>query len=136
MPRAKIFVCEFLSVDRLPASAVAVGEVSTLHHEVFDNTVERTANVMQWLATPSHSAFSSAQSSAKAPNRTCKVHTSHTPTHNYKLIPEHCIALSIDYLKFSAVLGTTSLYKRNTMRPAVTNNDEKNIHILIHKYGD
>ena len=45
MLQLKVFVFEFVAVDRLATGAVVVGEVAALTHEVRDHTVERTAFV-------------------------------------------------------------------------------------------
>lgn len=36
----EVLICEFFSIDGLASSAVMVGEVSTLSHEVLDDSVE------------------------------------------------------------------------------------------------
>merc|ERR1712088_55579 len=43
--QSEVLVLELVSVDRLPASSVASGEVSALQHEVADDSVEGTALV-------------------------------------------------------------------------------------------
>lgn len=48
MLQLEVFVFKFLAVDRLSASAVASGEVSSLNHETLDDTVEaRACNIPQ-----------------------------------------------------------------------------------------
>jgi len=38
--QCEVLIREFLSIDRLPASAITTSEISTLAHEFFDNTME------------------------------------------------------------------------------------------------
>ena len=51
----EVFISEFLSVDGFSSSAVLLGEVSSLGHEIVDDSVE-------WGSLVSESLFSSAQS--------------------------------------------------------------------------
>ena len=57
----KVFVVEFLPVNRLATRAVAVGEVTTLNHKVLDDSVEGGPLEMQWLASGSCSLFTSTE---------------------------------------------------------------------------
>ena len=43
-------IVEFATVDGLPASAILVGDVTSLHHEALDDSVEDVALVMKSLA--------------------------------------------------------------------------------------
>ena len=45
MLQLKVLIGELVAVDALAASAVALGEVTTLDHELLDNTVEAGALV-------------------------------------------------------------------------------------------
>jgi len=45
----EVLVCELVSIDRLSASAIALGKVSSLDHEVLDDTVEIRAFVAKTL---------------------------------------------------------------------------------------
>jgi len=57
----EVLVSELLSVDGLAASAVASGEVSTLSHEVRDDSVEGGALVVKGLAGLADALLSSAE---------------------------------------------------------------------------
>jgi hypothetical protein len=52
----EVLVGELVAVDGLAASAVALGEVTTLDHEVLDDTVERGALVTKALLASSKSS--------------------------------------------------------------------------------
>lgn len=43
MAEFKIFIREAVSIDRSATSSILVGEVTSLDHEVFDDTVENGA---------------------------------------------------------------------------------------------
>ena len=43
-------IVEFVTIDGLSASAILVGDVTTLHHEALDDPVEDVALVMKTLA--------------------------------------------------------------------------------------
>lgn len=43
----KIFILKLLAVDRLSASTITSGEISSLNHETFDDTVEARAYTYQ-----------------------------------------------------------------------------------------
>ena len=47
----EVFIVKFVAVDRLATRAIEVGEVSALQHELWDNTVEDAAFVVEWLPT-------------------------------------------------------------------------------------
>ena len=55
------FVGELHAVDGLATSAVAPGEVTTLDHEVWDDTMELAALVVEWLAGLAHALLTSAE---------------------------------------------------------------------------
>ena len=50
-----------LTVDRLPSSAIARGEVATLAHEAGDDAVEGAALVVEGLAGLAHTLLTSAE---------------------------------------------------------------------------
>lgn len=50
MLELKVLVLELLAVDGLAAGAIASGKVTTLDHELLDNTVEAGALVVEGLA--------------------------------------------------------------------------------------
>merc|ERR1712142_96372 len=50
MFHVEILVGECSAVNRLAAFSIAVSDVTTLNHEVFDDPVKRGAFVMEWLA--------------------------------------------------------------------------------------
>lgn len=52
----EVLVGELLSVDGLSTSSIAVGEVTTLDHEVLDDTVEGRALISEALLAGSQSA--------------------------------------------------------------------------------
>ncbi len=52
----EVLVLEFVAINRLAASAVLVGEVATLAHEVRDDTVERAALIAKTLLASAESA--------------------------------------------------------------------------------
>jgi hypothetical protein len=58
----KILIGKFFSVDAFASPSVSVGEVTSLEHEVGDNTVEHRSLVMQRLATLSDSLLSGTES--------------------------------------------------------------------------
>lgn len=37
----KVFVCKFVAIDRFATSSVVIGEITSLAHEVGDDTMER-----------------------------------------------------------------------------------------------
>ena len=45
MLQGEVLITELLTIDALATSAIVVGEVTTLAHEVWDNTMERAALV-------------------------------------------------------------------------------------------
>ena len=49
MLELEVLIGDLLAVDRLSASAVTVGEVSTLDHEALDDTVESRSLVSEAL---------------------------------------------------------------------------------------
>jgi hypothetical protein len=57
----KIFVFKFLPIDALTTSAVACREISTLAHEVFNNSVEGRTFVAQCLSGLALALLSSAE---------------------------------------------------------------------------
>ena len=63
MLQLEVLVGELLSVDGLAAGSVAVGEVSSLDHEVLDNTMERASFEMQGLSALALSLLTRAKSS-------------------------------------------------------------------------
>lgn len=44
------FIIEFVTIDGLPTSAILAGDVTALHHEALDDSVEDVALVMKSLA--------------------------------------------------------------------------------------
>ena len=61
MLQLEVLVGELLSVDGLAAGSVAVGEVSSLDHEVGDNAVEDGSLVVEGLSRLANSLLSGAQ---------------------------------------------------------------------------
>lgn len=59
----EVLVTESVSVDRLASSAISAREVSSLDHEVLDNTMERASLEVQGLSTLALSLLTSAKSS-------------------------------------------------------------------------
>jgi len=55
MLHLEVLVCEFLAVDRLATSAVTTGEVSTLQHELRNDTVELATLVAKALLASAES---------------------------------------------------------------------------------
>lgn len=53
--KLEVLIRELIAVDGLPASAVTIGEVTALNHELLDNTVEPGALVSEALLTSSKS---------------------------------------------------------------------------------
>jgi hypothetical protein len=49
----EVLIGEFLAIDRLATSAVSVGEVAALDHEVLDDTVEGRTLISKTLLTGS-----------------------------------------------------------------------------------
>jgi hypothetical protein len=41
MLQLEVFIGEFIAVDRFTASSISTGEITTLDHEVLDDSVER-----------------------------------------------------------------------------------------------
>jgi hypothetical protein len=62
MLQLEILVWELFAVNRLAASTVERGEITTLDHELFNDTVEDRTLEVQWLALLSHSLLSRAES--------------------------------------------------------------------------
>ena len=58
----EVFVCEFLTVDALATGAVTIGKVTTLKHELWNDTMEYASLVMEWLAGFSITFFARAKS--------------------------------------------------------------------------
>lgn len=52
MPYREIFVSETVAVDAHPPGSVRVHEISALHHEALDDSMERTALVANGKVTP------------------------------------------------------------------------------------
>ena len=50
MGKPDSLVLELLSIDAFTSSAIAVGGISSLHHEALDDSVELDALVVAWLA--------------------------------------------------------------------------------------
>ena len=50
MGKPDSLVLELLSIDAFSSSAIAVGGISSLHHEALDDSVELDALVVAWLA--------------------------------------------------------------------------------------
>ena len=61
----EVFVAESVSVDRLASSSVSAREVSSLDHEVLDNTMERASLEVQGLSALTLSLLTSAESSMR-----------------------------------------------------------------------
>lgn len=51
MPQLEVLICKLLSIDALATSAVASREVTTLKHELRDDTVELAASIAKALLT-------------------------------------------------------------------------------------
>ena len=65
---ARVPICEVLivkssAIDGLATSAITSGEVATLGHEAWNDTVELAALEVQWLALLARSSLSSAKAS-------------------------------------------------------------------------
>ena len=58
----EVLVCELASVDGRAASAIVSSEITTLSHEVRDDSVECAALVVEWHAICSISFLASAES--------------------------------------------------------------------------
>lgn len=58
----EVLISKLVAVDGLAASAVAAGEVTTLDHEVLDDTVELGALVAEGLARLAHALLAGAES--------------------------------------------------------------------------
>ena len=59
----EVLVGKLHSVDGLTSSSVSSGEVTTLGHELSDDSVERASLVVEWLATLSDTLLTSTESS-------------------------------------------------------------------------
>lgn len=59
----KVLISELSAVDRLTAGARAVSEITSLEHELRDNSVENRVLEVQGLSALAHSLLSSAESS-------------------------------------------------------------------------
>ena len=58
MLEAEVLISKFLAVDGFPSGAVAHGEISTLDHEVVDDTMEARSFVAKAFLTSSQSPIS------------------------------------------------------------------------------
>merc|ERR1719291_482555 len=58
----EVFIWELFAVDRFTTSTVATGEVTTLKHELWNDTMEARSLEMQCLARLAHALFTGAQS--------------------------------------------------------------------------
>ena len=58
----ELFICEFFTINTLATGAVAVCEISALHHETLDDSVESAAFEVQWLSTFAFAFLSRAES--------------------------------------------------------------------------
>ena len=58
----EVFIRELLAVNAFASSTISVGEVTTLNHEVRNNTVENGVLVMKRLARFTNALFTSTQS--------------------------------------------------------------------------
>jgi hypothetical protein len=58
----KVFVVELLAVDALTARAIALGEITTLDHELLDHAVELAALVVERLAGLAQALLTGAES--------------------------------------------------------------------------
>lgn len=56
MLQSEIFIFEFVSINRFTASAIVIGKITTLAHEVGNDSVERTAFVSETFFTGAQSA--------------------------------------------------------------------------------
>ena len=63
MSDSEVLVSELHAIDRLSSGTVSSGEISSLSHELGDNSVERATLVAKWLSTLSNTLLSSAESS-------------------------------------------------------------------------
>ncbi len=61
MTQSEVFVCKFFAVNRFTAGAIAAGKISTLQHELRNDTVKFRALVMQLLATLANALLASAE---------------------------------------------------------------------------
>lgn len=59
---SEVLIGELFSVDGFTSSSVSTGEVSSLDHEVRDDSVEGGSLEVEWLSRLSNSLFSSAES--------------------------------------------------------------------------
>ena len=58
MAELEVLILELVTVDRLATSAITAGKVTTLDHEVLDDTVESRALVAEALLASGQSAES------------------------------------------------------------------------------
>jgi len=49
--KLEILICEFSAIDAFTAGTVEVSEITSLHHEAFNHSVEDAAFKGQWLAS-------------------------------------------------------------------------------------
>jgi hypothetical protein len=49
MDELEVFVLKLLAINRLASNTGAVGEISSLAHEIFDNTVENRVFEVEWF---------------------------------------------------------------------------------------
>ena len=57
----EVLICEIWSVDGLATSAVSSSEISTLSHEIRNDSVERAALEMKWLTASAITLLSGAK---------------------------------------------------------------------------
>lgn len=63
MLKLEVLVVKFGAVDRLPASTISGREITTLDHELLDDSVETRAFVVEWCSSFAIALFASAKSS-------------------------------------------------------------------------
>ena len=61
MHELKVLIGKLVSVNALSASAVALGKVTTLDHELLDHSVKLGALVVEWLSCISKTLLASAE---------------------------------------------------------------------------
>ena len=59
---SEVLIGEFGTIDRFATTAITSGEITTLKHEIWDNTVKEGSFVMKRLARFAHTLFTRAQS--------------------------------------------------------------------------
>ena len=59
----EVLICKLQAIDGLSSSTISSGEISTLSHEIFDDTMEWWSLVAKWLSRFTHALLTSAKGS-------------------------------------------------------------------------